>query len=113
MEKIEKNKLNSFIKIFINGFSLGMILQLSIGPVCLYVFKSATEKGFFYSELIILGVFLVDGFYIFWALFGVSNFLKNSKTKAVLKIVGFITLLLFGINIIISEIIKINLTIHF
>jgi len=109
VEIIKKSKLNSLFKIFINGFSLGMILQLSIGPVCLYVFKSATEKGFFYSELIIIGVFLVDAFYIFWALFGISTFLKNENTKIILKIFGFIILLIFGVNIILSEIIKMNL----
>jgi threonine/homoserine/homoserine lactone efflux protein len=108
-EIIIKKKLNSLFKIFVSGFSLGMILQLSIGPVCLYVFKSAAEKGFFYSELIIIGVFLIDAFYIFWAIFGISTFLKNEKTKIILKIIGFIILLFFGINIILSEITKMNL----
>ena len=106
MEKIINYK---YLSIFIKGLSLGLLLQLAIGPVCLFVFKNSVDKGFLYSELIVIGVFIIDAFYIFWAIFGVSTFIKSNNAKIISKIIGFIILLIFGINIIVSEFVKINL----
>ena len=29
------------------GFKFGMILQIAIGPICLFVFQTACKSGFF------------------------------------------------------------------
>ena len=106
---LTKIEFKDYFKIFINGFIFGIMLQLAIGPVCLYVFNSAIEKGFLYSELIITGVFLIDGFYITLAILGISALVKNSEANMIFKISGFIILFVFGISIILSEITKMNL----
>lgn len=32
---------------FLKGFKFGMLLQLAIGPICLFIFQTSITKGFF------------------------------------------------------------------
>ncbi len=99
---------DSAVKTLADGLKFGIILQLAVGPVCLFVFKSAIEKGLLSSMLVVLAAALVDAFYIFWAIFGITSFLNSGKAKKILKYAGFVILLVFGLNIIVFEIIKFN-----
>ena len=51
--------LNSFIR----GLRLGIILQLSIGPVCLFILQTAIARGITEALKAVLAVVLVDAFY--------------------------------------------------
>lgn len=65
--------LNSFIR----GLRLGIILQLSIGPVCLFILQTAIARGITEALKAVLAVVLVDAFYILLALYGLGTCLKN------------------------------------
>ncbi len=85
---------------FIEGFRLGLLLQLAVGPVCLMVFNAAGNFGFRSALLAVLAVTLVDAFYIFLASMGLSILLRASKVKAAVKLLGGAVLFLFGLDII-------------
>ncbi len=65
--------LNSFIR----GLRLGIILQLSIGPVCLFILQTAIARGINEALKAVLAVVLVVAFYILLALYGLGTCLKN------------------------------------
>lgn len=64
--------LNSFIR----GLRLAIILQLSIGPVCLFILQTAIARGITEALKAVLAVVLVDAFYILLALYGLGTCLK-------------------------------------
>jgi threonine/homoserine/homoserine lactone efflux protein len=80
------------------GFKFGTLLQLSLGPVSLFVFNTANTRGFWAALSIVFAVVLVDGLYIALAGLGLARFLENEKTFNALKLFGGIVLILFGLN---------------
>lgn len=85
------------------GFRFGLLLQLAIGPVCLYVLNTAIKSGFGTTFLAVLAVCLIDALYIFLAFSGISAFLNSEKTKLILKIFGAVVLIVFGLSSILSS----------
>lgn len=73
----------------IKGFKFGMLLQIAIGPVCIFIFQTACKYGFFMGERGVLAVALIDALYIFAAIWGVGSLIeKNEKAKNYLKFFG-------------------------
>jgi threonine/homoserine/homoserine lactone efflux protein len=83
---------------FLKGFQFGMLLQFSIGPVSLFVFRVAGEKGFLAGFLAVLAVALTDGLYILLAGAGVASVMKNPAVQRALKVFGCAVLVLFGLD---------------
>lgn len=86
----------------LKGLKFGMLLQLAVGPMCLMVFKTSSSLGVFSGLLLVLAIALVDAIYITLAGCGASAFLENEKIKKGIKIFGFLVLVLFGLNTILS-----------
>lgn len=84
------------------GFRFGMLLQFSIGPVCLLVFQTASRSGFLLASILTAAVALVDALFIVLAIFGTTSVLKHPKIQFAVKIAGSIILLLFGANTVLS-----------
>ena len=42
------------------GFKFGMILQIAIGPICIFIFQTACKYGFFMGEMWLLDAVLVE-----------------------------------------------------
>lgn len=84
------------------GFKFGMLLQLAIGPVCIFIFSEGCNKGFWPAEAGVLAVTLVDGLFILLAVMGITSFINNEKVKRVFKIAGAIIVAYFGAMILIS-----------
>jgi threonine/homoserine/homoserine lactone efflux protein len=103
------SEIKSKYKIIVNGFCFGMIIQLAVGPVCLYIFQGGNQRGFEYAEFIVLAVALIDALYITLAILGVSMILRGQKTKLLLKLFGAFIILIFGINIITSELLTMKI----
>lgn len=82
------------------GLRFGMLLQLSVGPVCLLVFQTACSGGLASALLLILAVALVDALYIFLAVAGVSAALNSGKGTRMIRLFGGLILILFGVNVI-------------
>lgn len=83
----------------LKGFRFGMILQLAIGPVCLFIFQTSVSSGFLAAESGVLGTVIIDGSEIILAVLGVGIFLKKYRNiQFFLKIFGTAVLFLYGIN---------------
>jgi threonine/homoserine/homoserine lactone efflux protein len=98
-----RNKIQAVFIMILKGFRFGMLLQIAIGPICLFILKSATENGFAAAETGVLGVTLVDAAFVFAAFFGLDALLgKNRKTTLALKIFGAVVFFVFGLGNILS-----------
>jgi len=81
------------------GFRFGLLLQIAIGPVCLLILQTAIVSGFTVAESGVLAVVLVDGLFIFAAIWGIGAlFTRFPGAKTVLKVFGGLVLVLFGLN---------------
>ena len=90
------------MKRYLEGLEFGMLLQFAIGPMCLMVFNTAKNAGFFSALALVFSVALVDAFYIILASAGASRLLENKSVKDTVKIVGASVLMIFGLNIILG-----------
>ncbi|MBU5226809.1 LysE family translocator [Clostridium senegalense] len=88
---------------FFKGLKFGMLLQLAIGPVCIFILQMASLKGFYIAETGVLGVTIVDGLYIFAAILGIASIIEKRKVKVGLKIFGAIILIIFGLSTVLGQ----------
>ena len=56
-----------------------MILQIAIGPICIFIFQTACKYGFFMGEMGVLAAVLVDAIYILAAIWGVGILIEKIK----------------------------------
>ncbi len=74
-----------------------MLLQLAVGPICLFVLQTAASSGFLAAEAAVLGVALADATYILAAIWGLGATLRRSThAEHVLRYFGAAVLTLFG-----------------
>lgn len=90
------------MKKYFDGLKFGLLLQLAVGPMCLMVFNTANNLGFFSAMTLVLAIASVDAFYILLASLGASKLLEKENVKNVFKILGSIILVVFGLNIILN-----------
>ncbi|MCQ8213393.1 LysE family translocator [Cetobacterium somerae] len=76
-----------------------MLLQIAIGPVCLYIFSLGINETFYQAELGVLGVVFGDAFYITLAILGISSFIKKKKIQHRFNILGALILIIFGVEL--------------
>jgi threonine/homoserine/homoserine lactone efflux protein len=91
------------MKMLLGGLRFGMLLQLAVGPVCLFVFTLANREGFAAAEFAVLGVFLADAVFVLIAVSGIAPFLDNEKARGFLRHFGAAVVGLYGIDIILSS----------
>lgn len=89
-------------KLYWDGLKFGMLLQLAVGPMCLMVFNTAKNAGFWVAFSLVLSITLVDGFYIVLATLGASKLLEKPSVKKAFRYVGGGVLILFGLNTLLS-----------
>jgi threonine/homoserine/homoserine lactone efflux protein len=87
----------------LKGFRFGMLLQLAVGPVCLFIFQTALLKGFWGAVTGVAGVALIDALFIFAAISGIGALLKSSDRQKRLSSVGAVVVILFGVNAILGS----------
>lgn len=88
----------------IKGFRFGMLLQLAVGPVCMYLFQTAVNNGLPDALVGVAAVVLVDALYIIAAIAGIGVLLgRSQRVKQIFKLVGGIIIIVFGLNNIFSE----------
>jgi threonine/homoserine/homoserine lactone efflux protein len=76
-----------------------MLLQIAVGPVCLFIFNIANSSGFLNAETGVLSVVLMDALYVLLAIFGIASFMEKENVRKILKYFGSLILFLFGLNI--------------
>ncbi len=83
----------------LKGFRFGMILQLALGPISLFILQVGLEWGTALSLQGVMGVTLVDGLYVLGAILGMGALIEKSpKGKLYLKYIGGTILILFGLS---------------
>lgn len=80
-------------------FKFGMLLQIAIGPVCMYIFSLGIGQSFWRAELGVLGVVLADAFYIALAILGILSFVKKEKIQYGFNILGTLIIIIFGMEL--------------
>ena len=83
---------------FFDGLAFGLILQISVGPVCLGVLHKALTQGFRNAFAMVWGAALVDAFYILLSAAGVSALFQFPLARAGLGLVGVLLLVYFGVR---------------
>lgn len=81
-----------------NGLIFGMMLQLSVGPVCLAVLHRSMTRRLRDALLMVLGVALADAVYMVGAIGGLSLLLQIHWVKQMVLIMGAMILTWFGIQ---------------
>lgn len=84
------------------GFKFGILLQIAIGPVFIYIFKTATEYGLVASEAGVLAATLIDAIYVILAIVGIGALLEKPNVKRNLKYFGALVLIYFGFGTILG-----------
>jgi len=90
------------VAIMLNGFLTGLILQIAIGPVFLFILNISLQKTVIDGLFAISAVTLVDYIFIALAVLGVGKLLEKPKIKHALGIISSLVLILFGIIMILS-----------
>jgi threonine/homoserine/homoserine lactone efflux protein len=83
---------------FLEGLGFGLILQISVGPVCIAVLHKGLTQGFFHAFSMVWGVALVDGLYIVLSVAGVSALLQIGPARTIVGVAGALLLIYFGVR---------------
>lgn len=94
--------MREVVKMIFKGFKFGILLQIAVGPVSIFVFNMANRNGFLQAEMSAFAVTVVDALYIILAILGISSLMEKDKVKSIFKLFGAFILIAFGINIILG-----------
>jgi threonine/homoserine/homoserine lactone efflux protein len=83
-----------------DGTRFGLLLQLAVGPVCLFVLRTASEQGAGRGLAAVAGVALVDALYIALAGLGVTRWAESGRARRALQWGGAAIIALFGLDVI-------------
>ncbi len=85
-----------------HGTRFGLLLQLAVGPVCLFVLQAGSERGPAAGMAAVAGVALVDALYIVLAGLGVTRWAESHRARRALQYGGAGVIALFGLDLITS-----------
>jgi threonine/homoserine/homoserine lactone efflux protein len=80
-----------------------MVLQLSVGPVCISVLQTGIAHSFAPAFMMTLGVALADSAYVILALLGVSSLMQIPTLRIGIGLAGAMLLLYFGTRSLLSS----------
>jgi threonine/homoserine/homoserine lactone efflux protein len=83
---------------FVQGLGFGLILQISVGPVCIAVLHKGLSQGFRQAWAMVWGAALVDAMYIALSVLGVSALLQLGPARMVVGLAGAGLLVYFGLR---------------
>lgn len=83
----------------LNGFRFGMLLQIAVGPICLFIFQAAAASGVWAAEIGVIAVVMIDALFILAAIFGIGALLNTyKKAKEMIVYFGAGVLIVFGLS---------------
>ena len=85
--------------VLVRGFGFGLLLQIAVGPVCLFVFSAAVGQGFARAIQAVLAVTIIDAAFITLAIAGIASLVSRPGFKRIVGIIGGGILVLFGLSI--------------
>lgn len=74
----------------------GLVLQLAIGPVFIFIANISLQSGLMHGLAAVLAVTVVDYFYIALAILGIGRVLEAKVAKGVLTCISSFVLIFFG-----------------
>ncbi len=80
------------------GFRFGMLLQLAVGPVALFIFQMAALSGVQAAYTGVMGAVLVDSIFIVAAIMGIGAIIEKRQAAFILKVFGALILIVFGLS---------------
>jgi threonine/homoserine/homoserine lactone efflux protein len=83
---------------FLEGLAFGLILQVSVGPVCIGVLHKSLTNGFRHAFAMAWGAALVDALYIVLSMIGVSALLQIGPMRTIVGLAGAVLLNYFGLR---------------
>jgi threonine/homoserine/homoserine lactone efflux protein len=83
---------------FIQGLGFGLILQISVGPVCIAVLHKGLSQGFRHAFVMAWAAALVDAAYIVLSIVGISAVLQIGPVRNLIGLAGALLLVYFGIR---------------
>ncbi|MGD8624375.1 MAG: LysE family translocator, partial [Anaerolineae bacterium] len=83
---------------FIQGLGFGLILQISVGPVCIAVLHKGLSQGFRHAFAMAWAAALVDAAYIVLSIVGISAVLQIGPVRNLIGLAGALLLVYFGIR---------------
>jgi threonine/homoserine/homoserine lactone efflux protein len=83
---------------FWQGLGFGLVLQVSIGPVCIAVLHKGLTLGIRHAFSMVWGVVLVDALYLILSLVGITAVLQFGFARKAIGIAGAALLLYFGLR---------------
>ena len=90
------------LSILLDGFTVGLLLQIAIGPVFFFILNTSVQKTVVDGLFAVAAVTLVDYLYIALAILGVGQLLEKPRIKHVLGLISSLVLVLFGVMMIVS-----------
>lgn len=84
-------------RIFLKGLTTGLILQLAIGPVFIFIVNIAFQKGLTNALFAVSAVTIVDYIYIAMAIIGLGKILEKKQRKKLFTIISSLVLMIFGL----------------
>lgn len=84
-------------KTFLRGLGTGLILQLAIGPVFIFIANIAFQRGLMSALSAVIAVTIVDYLYIILAIIGIGKILEKDKIKKAFAIISSVILVIFGL----------------
>jgi threonine/homoserine/homoserine lactone efflux protein len=82
---------------FWQGFQFGMLLQIAVGPVCLFIFNQASSHGFFPAWTGVWAVTLADGLFILAAANGIGRLVRQATWQKIFRYTGPALVFFFGL----------------
>jgi threonine/homoserine/homoserine lactone efflux protein len=95
---------------FIVGFVIGFLICIPVGPINLWSVNTLIKRNFKSAISIAFGASLMDFIYFIIILSGLSLFSFSNRTMSILKVLGVIVLLIFGIKELMTAEFKLDLT---
>jgi threonine/homoserine/homoserine lactone efflux protein len=89
--------------LFAQGLAFGMMLQISVGPVCLAVLEEALARGLRRGLAMVLAVALVDGVYMAIGATGIAALLRLDAARQALGWSGALVLAAFGLRALLAR----------
>ena len=83
---------------YYQGLLFGLLLQLSVGPVCVGVFQKAVSERLHRALWMVLGVVVADGVYVLLAAVGMAAVVKTDPVRTIVGLVGALVLAYFGVR---------------
>ncbi len=90
------------MKTVFKGFSFGLLLQIAVGPLCIFIIKTALASGFLTAFAGVVAVTLADALFVTLALIGIGSLVNTDRAKTIMKLVGGAVIILFGLAIFLS-----------